>query len=178
MARDPLERPEPLIRRVYAYAAYRLGEGADAEDVTSEVFENAVRYRSSYDPKRGEPIAWLMGIARRCVGNALAERALQPSEVTDAAAPGDLAEQTAERLLLASALATLSERDQELIALRFGADLRPTQIAWQLEFPSTNSAEVAIHRAVGRLREELRRQDETRGRPAPRQSSWESSALL
>ena len=171
MARDPLERPEPLIRRVYAYAAYRLGEGADAEDATSEVFENAVRYRSSFDPKRGEPIQWLMGIARRCVGNALAERALQPVEILDAAAPGDLAEEIADRLLLASALARLSERDQELIALRFGADLRPTQIAWLLEFPSTNSTEVAIHRAVGRLREELRREDDSRPALPPRESS-------
>ena len=32
--RDPLADPEPLIRRVYAYVAYRLGEGAEAEDVT------------------------------------------------------------------------------------------------------------------------------------------------
>ena len=40
-ARDPLADPEPLIRRVYAYVAYRIGDGPDAEDVTSEVFERA-----------------------------------------------------------------------------------------------------------------------------------------
>jgi len=33
--RDPLANPEPLIRRVYAYVAYRIGDGPDAEDVTS-----------------------------------------------------------------------------------------------------------------------------------------------
>ena len=51
--RDPLANPEPLIRRVYAYVAYRIGDGPDAEDVTSEVFERALRYRESYDPTRG-----------------------------------------------------------------------------------------------------------------------------
>ena len=62
-ARDPLANPEPLIERVYAYVAYRIGGGADAEDVTSIAIERALRYRSSYDPRKGEPIAWLLGIA-------------------------------------------------------------------------------------------------------------------
>ena len=43
LARDPLAHPELLIKRVHAYVAYRLGEGAEADDVTSAVFENALR---------------------------------------------------------------------------------------------------------------------------------------
>src|SRR5258706_13758594 len=73
--RDPLANPEALIRRVYAYVAYRLGDGPEAEDVTSEVFERALRYRASYDRSKGEPIGWLLGIARRCARAALAARA-------------------------------------------------------------------------------------------------------
>src|SRR5256885_13180960 len=42
-SRDPLANPEPLIRRVYSYAAYRLGDGPDAEDATSDAFERALR---------------------------------------------------------------------------------------------------------------------------------------
>ncbi len=30
--RDPLANPEPLIRRVYAYVAYFVGDGPDAEE--------------------------------------------------------------------------------------------------------------------------------------------------
>ena len=37
--RDPLANPEPLIRRIHAYVAYRIGEGAEAEDVVSATFE-------------------------------------------------------------------------------------------------------------------------------------------
>ena len=33
---DPLANPAPLIKRVYAYVAYRVGDGPDAEDLTSE----------------------------------------------------------------------------------------------------------------------------------------------
>src|SRR5436190_13199498 len=39
MSNDPLADPEPLIRRIYAYVAYRIGDGPDAEDVTSATIE-------------------------------------------------------------------------------------------------------------------------------------------
>ena len=53
LSRDPLTNPVPLIRRVYSYVAYRIGDGVDAEDVTSDVFERAIRYRESYDERAG-----------------------------------------------------------------------------------------------------------------------------
>ena len=157
--RDPLAYPEPLIRRVYAYVAYRIGDGADAEDVTSDVFERALRYRETYDRSKGEPAAWLIGIARRSVDSHLAARPPIPAEVPGhrrAGRPrgGDLrAGSTSTR-----ALATLDERDRELLALRYGADLSARQIAELLE-QRTNTVEVALHRALGRLRRALERDD-------------------
>ena len=150
--RDPLANPEAMIRRVYAFVAYRLGDGPDAEDVTSEVIERALRYRKSYDRSKGEPAAWLLGIARRCTSEALAARAaVRPEELHEQAAEGDVEEESIRRVALAGALAQLSERDQELIALRFGADLTAAQIARVLD-TRTNTVEVALHRALGRLR--------------------------
>ena len=92
MPRDPLAHPERLIRAVYAYVAYRVGPGPDAEDITSDVFERALRYRASYDPKRGEPMAWLIGIARRCVNGAAPDPHRALDSVEERAAPGDLAD--------------------------------------------------------------------------------------
>jgi RNA polymerase sigma-70 factor, ECF subfamily len=152
--RDPLAYPEPLIRRVYAYVAYRIGDGADAEDVTSDVFERALRYRESFDRAKGEPAAWLIGIARRSVDSHFAARPPIPTELADAAAPGDLEEAASARLDLASALGTLDEHDRELLALRYGADLSARQIGELLE-KRTNTVEVALHRALGRLRRVL-----------------------
>ena len=92
LRRDPLANPEPLIRRVYAYIAYRVGDGPDAEDLTSETFERAVRYRKSYDPKKGEPVAWLLGIAKRCIDGGWSKTEYATEDVdsvdtTDVAAP-------------------------------------------------------------------------------------------
>jgi RNA polymerase sigma factor (sigma-70 family) len=154
LRRDPLADPEPLIRRVYAYVAYRVGNGPDAEDITSDTFERALRYRKSYDSSKGEPISWLLGIARRCIDTAALERRPERQDPPDVPAVGDLEEQAVQRLTVAAAVSHLGARDRELIALRYGADLTARQIA-KLLGGRTNTVEVALHRALARLEEVL-----------------------
>ena len=149
--RDPLADPA-LVRRVYAYVAYRIGSGPDAEDVTSETFERALRYRHTYDRSKGELSAWLVGIARRTIDTR--SRAAEPVDELDAVAPGDLEADTVRRVALAEAVSRLDDRERELIALRYGADLTARQIGELLEM-RTNAVEVALHRALARLRAEL-----------------------
>lgn len=154
LRRDPFANPEPLIRRVYSYVAYRIGDGADAEDVTSETFAQALRYRESYKNERGEPVAWLLGIARRTVAQHLAARLDTTADVPESAAASELADDTVRKLELAQAVALLGERDRELVALRYGADLTARQIGELLDL-GTNAVEVALHRALARLRQAL-----------------------
>jgi RNA polymerase sigma-70 factor (ECF subfamily) len=154
--RDPLEHPEPLIRAVYGYVAYRIGAGADAEDLTGEVFERAVRYRDSFDPRKGSPSAWLIGIARRCVDGHRPVDAVSLEDAPDIAAALDVEGSSVDRISLREAVSRLGDRDRELIALRYGADLSARQIADVLSL-TTNAVEVALHRAIERLREALDR---------------------
>jgi RNA polymerase sigma factor (sigma-70 family) len=147
---DPLANPEPLIRRVYAYVAYRVGDGPDAEDLTSETFERALRYRKSFDPRKGEPAAWLIGIAKRCI-DGRGPRLELVAEHVDSQDPCDVELEAIRRLTVARAVETLDQRDRELIALRYGADLSARQIAELLDV-RTNTVEVALHRALARLR--------------------------
>ncbi len=150
---DPLANPEPLIKRVYAYVAYRVGDGPDAEDLTSETFERALRYKKSYDSAKGEPIAWLIGIARRCIEGRPPTLELT-GEQMETPDRGDLEDDAIRRLALSSAVSHLEARDRELIALRYGADLTARQIA-EVQGAKTNAIEVALHRALGRLRAHL-----------------------
>jgi RNA polymerase sigma factor (sigma-70 family) len=154
MPRDPLSEPELLIERVYSYVAYRLGDGPDAEDVTSEVFERAIRYRASFDSGRGSPIQWLLGIARRLVSEARKPVPAASGAVFEQAAPGDLSEDAIRRLAVREALASLDERDRDLLALRYGADLSARQIGEMLEI-TTHAVEVALSRALARVRRRL-----------------------
>jgi RNA polymerase sigma-70 factor, ECF subfamily len=147
---DPLADPVPLVRRVYAYAAYRIGPGPDAEDITSATFERALRYRDSFDSRRGDPAAWLIGIARRCIAEA-ALAAPAPENAAPEVSGVDHAEYIADRLELRDAVARLPQRERELVALRFGGDLTARQIGELLEM-KTNAVEVALHRALASLR--------------------------
>ena len=151
---DPFRDVEELTRRVYAFVAYRLGDGPEAEDVTSETFARALRFRNSFDPALGPPVAWLIGIARRLVADSRSAAVDPPVVAVAALGPRDEAADAAERLTLAAAVARLDERDRELISLRYGADLTAAQIGRLLEL-RTNAVEVALHRALGRLRREL-----------------------
>ena len=139
------------MRRVYAYVGYRIWPASDLDDVVSDVFERALRYRAAYDPKRGSSVAWVVGIARRVI----AERGAGPvdpvTHVPDVAAPGDLAHDSVERLDLRAGLGRLSDRDRDLLALRYGADMKARDIAQLLDM-RLNTVEVALHRALERLR--------------------------
>lgn len=161
--RDPLSDPEPLIRRIYAYVAYRVGDGPHAEDIVSDVFERALRYRESYDARKGEPLAWLVGIARNRIADlAISAGREQASDAIDEPSTASLEDDALRRLTLAHAVRSLDERDQELIALRYGADMTARQIAELLDM-RPNAVEVWLHRTLALLREALTDEE---GRPS------------
>ena len=72
--------------------------------------------------------AWLLGIARRCVDASLNARPRDRAELEEVAGETSIEEDSLRRLTMVAALRQLSERDQELIALRYGAELTAAQI--------------------------------------------------
>lgn len=145
---------------VYAYVAGLLRDGAAAEEVTAAAFERAYRKRGSFERRRGEPRAWLFGIARNAALDELrrrgrqAELAAEPEDLTAVSAV-ESAEQSERRLALADGLATLAPRDRELIALKFFAGLANAEIAAVLGTSESNAG-TKLHRAVTKLREAMR----------------------
>src|SRR4051812_16724071 len=121
MSIDPLENPQPLIERVYSYVAYRVGDGVHAEDITSETFERALRYRKRYDERRGSPISWLIGIARRVIADHVAGQHAHAAEVPELAADGAFEEQGASPLEPGAAGGQPPERGPGVIAARLRA---------------------------------------------------------
>jgi RNA polymerase sigma-70 factor (ECF subfamily) len=141
---------------VYAYVASLLRDRAAAEDVTATAFERAYRKRSRFDRRRGEPRAWLFGIARNAALDELRRRgrqaALAAEPVDDAAPVDESAEASERRFAVAAALATLEPRDRELVALKFFADLSNAEIAAVVGISESNAG-TKLHRAVTKLRE-------------------------
>jgi RNA polymerase sigma-70 factor (ECF subfamily) len=143
--------PERLLARyqmsVYNLSLRLLGNPADAEDASQEIFLKAFQRIHQY--RRGEPFgAWLQGIARhQCIdllrrrGTALAH--LDTAELADT-------ESTAltniERSSVAAALERLTKRERTLLVLRYWEDQPVEEIA-RLMGMSEGAAKVALLRA-------------------------------
>jgi RNA polymerase sigma-70 factor, ECF subfamily len=142
---------------VYAYVASLLRDAAAAEDVTATAFERAYRKRSRFDPRRGEPRAWLFGIARNAALDELrrrgrqAELAMEPADLVSVPAH-ESTEESERRLAVCAALAVLEPRERELIALKFFAGLNNAEIAAVVGIGESNAG-TRLHRAMTKLRE-------------------------
>jgi len=156
------QRLEQLYRSsrddVYAYVFTLLRDRAAAEDVTALAFERAYRRRRTFDRQRGEERAWLFGIARNAALDELRRRRRTAALLVDpehpdqeqAASDNDadvLLRQTAVR----AALAGLSARDRELIALKFHAGLSNAELAQVLGCSESNAGTI-LHRTIQKLR--------------------------
>ncbi len=154
------DRFESLYRSsrddVYAYVATLLRDPAAAEDVTALAFERAYRRRRTFDRRRGEERAWLFGIARNAALDELRRRRRVATLVTDpedeaAATVEDQAEVTLRRTTVREAVAGLSAREREIVALKFHAGLSNAELARVLGVNESNAGTI-LHRTMDKLR--------------------------
>jgi RNA polymerase sigma-70 factor (ECF subfamily) len=144
------------LPRVYNYFRYRVGDGPDAEDLTSITFEKAWRARHRYRCDLAAFATWLMAIAHNvAVDHYRAARPHAPLEEAAGVAAGDPSDAAVERRSdferLERLLAGLPERERELVALKYGAGLTNRAIA-RLTGLSESNVGTVLHRTVQRLR--------------------------
>ncbi len=148
---------------MYAFFAYRLNSRADAEDLTQQTFERALRAWDRFDPRRAAIGTWLIAIARNLLIDHYRAQAPDTAEVPlEEVHPSALP--TVNGLVpgmglepeLADALGGLAQRDREIIALRYGADLTGPEIV-ELTGLSLANVQQIISRSLRRLREAIER---------------------
>ena len=146
---------------MYGFFGYRVSSRAEAEDLTQLTFERALKARDSYDEERGSPRTWLMAIARNLLIDHYRQR--RPDDV------GPLDEESVRHEVearqepeaglgisaeLEEALTRLRPREREILALRFGGDLRGPEIA-ELTGLSLANVQQILSRSLRRLRDDL-----------------------
>jgi RNA polymerase sigma-70 factor (ECF subfamily) len=157
--REAFERWAPLVNGL---ARRRLDE-ADAQDVVQNVFVSAWRSRERFDPSAASFPAWLVGIARHRIADALTTR-YRPEVVTDPellrggdstvvldAAPQDVA---TDRLVLLAEVDGLGEPQRTVVRLAFFEDLTQVQIAERTGLP-VGTVKSHLRRSLRRLRSRL-----------------------
>ena len=141
---------------LFAYLAGLLRDRHAAEDVTAVAFERAYSRRSRFDASRGTMRAWLFGIARNAALDELRRRGRQAELATepadDSPAPDEEADVALRRTALRGALAQLTPRERELIALKFFAGLSNPEIADVIGVSESNAG-TRLHRVMAKLRE-------------------------
>ncbi|MEV7728024.1 sigma-70 family RNA polymerase sigma factor [Streptomyces sp. NPDC087917] len=161
---------EAVYRRwgplVHSLARRSLGDEREAEDVTQQVFLAAWRGRAGYRPGPGGLGAWLTGITRHKIADALEARTRRARVAAAAAlaAPGGERspagagrpepEQAVDRVLVLGELARLPFAQRRVLALAFYADLSQSQIADRTGLP-LGTVKSHMRRALHVLRQSL-----------------------
>lgn len=145
------------LPRLYNYFRYRLGDETVAEDLTSHVLEKAWLKRHRYRRDRAAFSAWLFAIAKNEVVAYLRRRHISvPISLAEDAAGETvehILEHTQDLQTLSHLLADLPERERELIALKFGADLNNREIS-RITGLSESNVGTILSRVLQRLREQ------------------------
>lgn len=146
------------LPRVYNFFRYRVGHGPEAEDLTSLTFEKAWQARHRYRRDLAGFATWLMAIARNvAIDHYRASRLRPMAPLTEAESiaagptPEEIAERRSDAEKLARLLASLPEREREVMAMKYGAGLGNREIARVLGLSESNVGTLA-HRTVERLR--------------------------
>ncbi len=148
------------VWHVYGFLGYRVRSREIAEDLTQITFERALRAWDRYDPQRASVRTWLTAIARNTLidhrrrGREQTEIAVEPGAADLELGGGVDRYSLGLDPGLAGALDALSDRDRELIALRFGADLSGPEIAALTGLSLANVQQI-LSRALRALRERL-----------------------
>ena len=153
---------DKYFSKVYNYIRFRCTDASATDDLTAAVFEKALANFKYFSSDRGPFGAWLFAIARNEVNAHLRSLGRHPCLPID-----DYQEQPSqlpspEQTLIAtetnnellSALEKLSERERDLLGLKFSAHLTNRQIA-SLTRLSESNVGVILYRAIEKLRNQL-----------------------
>ena len=167
---DRQHRFEAVAAQVYEPLQRYVRRRVD-DDLADDVLADAllVLWRRLDEIPDDAVLPWSYGVARRCLANAVRGTQRQDRLMFRLAAerPTEPGESSYDGALHA-ALAAASDADRELLRLWAWEQLAPREIALVLEL-SANAVSIRLHRALKRLRAQLRKDDGSTGHLAGRQ---------
>lgn len=156
---------EAYYKRVYNYVSYRINNHHDTGDLVSQVFERVIQKYSAFDPGRSGLEAWLIGIARNTVTDYFRSQKKNFSIslehvidfITGKGQPEEVIVINENNASLVKALAKLSKKERHIVALKYAAELKNTDIAEVMGISDSNVG-VILFRSLKKLRVELEKE--------------------
>ena len=142
---------------VFGYFMKRVQNRTVAEDLLSEVFLKAHSNLHTYDSQKASLSTWLYTIAHNTLCSYYRKAHLQalPLDEETLADSTDPVEQAILQEMLAQALETLSEREQDIIVLYYYHDLSLKEIAEKVGISYAN-AKFIKSQAINKLRMKMK----------------------
>ena len=153
--RDParfVDLYERYVDRVYAFVSRRTGNRAVAEDITSEVFEQALRTIGRFEWRGVPAAAWLFRIASNAIADHWRDRAHDSHDPVPDVPDADELEQIESRIALSRHVEQLPDLQRQVIRMRFIDEKSIRDVAVALE-----RSEGAVKQLQLRALENLRR---------------------
>ncbi|MEX2239046.1 MAG: RNA polymerase sigma factor [Dehalococcoidia bacterium] len=142
---------------LYLYSLARVHDRGAAEEIASQVFEEALRGIKGFQYRGVSLRAWLYGIARNVTADHIRKRARRPeSQLFDYPAALDEMRAAGIRTDFISALQNLTEEQQQVVILRFVQDLTVADTA-HVVGKSEGAVKMLQLRALEKLRDEMSR---------------------
>ncbi len=151
---------EEYFDKIYRYVTIRIGDKMEAEDITQQVFLNAIKAISSFKWKGVPFSAWLFRIAHNQVVDYLRKKTkrasvpLEESLVVGGDDPHEIFERKLDIERLASAVKKLTPAQQEVISLRFAGEMPIAEVA-RVMARSEGAVKALQHSAIVALRKVL-----------------------
>jgi RNA polymerase sigma-70 factor (ECF subfamily) len=157
---------ECQIPRLYGLFMARWPNRSLAEELLQKTVFDAVRGRDSYDPSRGCPEDWIVGIARNNIRLEIRRRASKPSingdisrylEIIDVKPlPDEVLERREMTEIVHSALDRLESKEKAVLKAKYVEELSTNDIAQQMNI-TVKAVYNMLYRAKISLRQELER---------------------
>ena len=154
---------ERQIPRLYGLFMRRWPNRSLAEELLQKTVFDAVRGHGSYDPSKGCPEDWIVGIARNNIRLEIRRRASRPSingdigrylEVMDVKPlPDEVLERQEMAEVVHSALDRLESKEKAVLEAKYVEELSANDIAQQM-----NMTEKAVYNLLYRAKISLRRE--------------------
>jgi RNA polymerase sigma-70 factor (ECF subfamily) len=146
---------EDNFERVYAYVARRVGNREEAQDVTADVFHQALAGLPRFE-WRGLPfVAWLLGIAANVLTDRRHRAATHQEAVNDDLDQIGIEDDIEQRAMLYQLVDTLPDDQRRVIIRRFVAQKSLREIATELGRSEGAIKQLQL-RALQNLRERIR----------------------
>jgi len=155
---------EAYFEKIYRYIVLKIGDRTEAEDMTQQVFLNALKSISSYKWKGTPFSAWLYRIAHNQVVDYFRRKSKRPTTSLDDSLsisngkresnPQSITEHSFDIEQLLSATGKLTEAQREVISLRFSSELPTAEVA-KIMGKSQGAIKALQHSAILALRKTL-----------------------